>query len=233
MHWKLLLGLFIIIGIAGLLMFSERGRNFREKYLDKYVKPIGSYLKGITGRFVKQKPINRTLDITLETDFFAVYGQEFEIEENALDFKFVYDTVSIDDQSINLRGDKTIEFKTDSMSGSFIIDGDGRVRVYGEASSIEINDLIFTPEAKEGKIEFSLVGSPTSFSLFDVEKSSMTLSGISGTLKFEDWSPLALENDDFFVQNFKGNIKLDEGSLIISGKVEKARLNGIDLSLRI
>ncbi len=78
-----------------------------------------------------------------------------------------------------------------------------------------------------------MTGTPTSFSLDNIEKDAMTFPDISGTLKFKDWSPLALENDNLNIQKFKGTITLGENTLLITGKIEKASLNGVDLSLKI
>jgi hypothetical protein len=233
MRFKLLLGLFIIIAIAGLLIFSQQGKSFREKYLDKYIGSATGLFKGITGKFIKQQPANRTLDITLETDLNSISGQNFDVQNLDLDATLLYDSVTIAGQTVNLKDDKTIEFKTSGMSGTIQALGDNKMKIIGESLSVEINGLVFSPQSTKDKIQFSLIGEPKSFSLNNVEKDTMTFSGISGTLKFKDWSPLALENDNFNVQKFMGTITLSGNKVIIMGKVEKASLNGVDLSLKL
>jgi hypothetical protein len=119
------------------------------------------------------------------------------------------------------------------MSGTVQMLGDDKMKIIGESLSVEVNGVVFSPQSNKDKIEFSLTGIPESFSLNNIEKDSMTLYGISGTLKFKDWSPLALENDNLNIQKFKGSIILDADTLIITGKIQKASLNGVDLSSKI
>jgi len=229
MRFKLLLGLFIIIAIIGLLIFSPQGRSFREKYLG----PVTGFFKGITGRLIKQQPVNRTLDIMLETDLNVLSGQNFDVQNFNLDVKLFYDSVVVSGQNINVKDSKTIDFKTTGMSGTVQMLGDNKIKIIGESLSVEVNGIVFSPQSNKDKIEFTLTGTPESFSLNNIEKDTMTLSGISGTLRFKDWSPLALENDNLNIQRFKGTIVLDEDTLMITGKVEKASLNGVDLSLNV
>ena len=233
MRFKLLLGLFIIIAIIGLLIFSQQGRSFREKYLDKYIGPVTGFFSGITGRFIKQQPVNRTLDITLETDLNVLSGQNFDLQNFNLDVELLYDSVVVADQNINVKDSKTIDFTTTGMSGTVQMLGNDKMKIIGESLSIEANGIVFSPQSDKDKIEFSLTGTPVSFSLNNIEKDTMTLSGIFGTLKFKDWSPLALENDNLNIQKFKGTILLDGDTLMITGKIEKASLNGVDLSLNV
>ena len=233
MRFKLLLGLFIIIAITGLLIFSKQGRSFREKYLDPLMGPVTGFFKGITGRFVKQPSANRTLDISLETELNTISSQSFDVQNLNLDVELSYDSVTIADQTVNIKDDKNIDFKTFSMLGTVQMLGDNKMKIIGESLSIEVNGIIFSPQSNKEKIEFSLTGTPTKFSLNNIERDTMTFSGISGTLKFKDWSPLALENDKLSIQKFKGTISLSEDTLVITGKIEKASLNGVDLSLNV
>jgi len=230
MRFKLLLGIFIIIAIVGLLIFSKQGRDFREKYIDKYMGPVTGFFKGITGRFVKEKPVNRILDINLETSLNGISGQNFDVQNLNFDAGLSYDSAIIAGQTVNIRDDKTINFKVVGMTGTIQMLGNNKMKIIGESSSVEINGIAFSPQSKKDKIDFSLTGTPTSFSLNNIEKDTMTFSGISGSLKFKDWPSLALENDKLSIQKFKGTITLGEDTLMIIGKVERASLNGVDLS---
>jgi len=233
MNWKILLALFIIIAITGLLIFSEKGRGFREKYLDKYIKSVGSYLTGIKSKFIKPKAVNRTLEITISTDSTNLRGQEFELTERPFKVELIYDAVSVGGQNIDAKGSENIDFKTDSMTGNIVIDENDKMKFSGQAGNVELNEIVFSSKSGEEKIEFYLVGTPISFSLIDVEKDSMIFSDISGSLKLGDWSPLTLKNDNLNIVNFKGTIEYEEDSLTITGDIEKASLNGVDLSLKI
>jgi hypothetical protein len=232
MRFKLLLGVFIIIAIIGLLIFSPQGRSFREKYLDQFIGPVTGFFKGITGRFVKQQPVNRTLDINLETDFNALIGQNFDVQNFNLEVELSYDSVVVGGQNMNVKEGKTIDFKTTGMSGTVQMLGDNKMKIIGESLSVDVNGIVLSPQSNKEKISFTLTGTPISLSLNNIEKDIMAFSSISGTLKFKDWPPLALENDNLNIQKFKGTILLDEDTLMITGKIEKASLNGVDLSLQ-
>lgn len=232
MRWKLWLVLFIIVGITGLLLFSEKGREFNQQYLSKYTKIIGDYLERITGRFKRPETLNRTLQTTLTTSPDVLRMIEFDLSKKAFAAEIIYETVHVGDQNIRVKGEDEIEFQTEIMTGTISFDDTGRMSISGKGSSVELNGILFTPNTGEEKVEFILVGTPTSFSLNDVENDRMILSGASGLLRLSDWSPLSLDNDNLDISYFKGDLTLEDDSLTISGKVEKISLNGVDLSLK-
>jgi len=232
MHWKLLLTLLVIIAIGGLLVFSKTGRSFREKYLDKYIKQVGSYIKVLKEYFVKKPSVNRTLQMTLETDISSLRGQEFKLDGNSFSVSLDYDSILIGGQTINIREGREIDFNSNSMVGSILIDTSGKMKINGYASSLELNDVIFSPKSGEKNVEFSITGTPRSFSLNDIEKDKMSFSSISGSLTLKGLSSLALENDNLNLLYFKGSIEKIDEKVSISGKAEKVNLNGIDLLLK-
>ncbi len=231
MRLKLLLGLFIIIVILGLLIYSPQGRDFRIKYLDPYMGPVTGFFKGITGRLVKQQPVNRTLDITLETDFNALSGQNFDVQNFNLDVELDYDSATISD--LVLKDSKTASFKATGMSGTIQMLGDNKMNIVGDAPSVEIGGIGFSPKPNKEKIAFSLVGTPISFSLGNIGKDQIEISGADGTVTVKDLGPLPLEGDKLTMQKFQGTISLSDDILKMTGKVERANLKGIDLSLEI
>lgn len=230
MHLKALLALFIIIGIAGLLIFSKSGKNFREKYLDKYTKSIGSYVDVIRSKFIKTPPINRTLELSIKTNSSSLRNEEFKVK--SFEGTLTYNSILIGGQSISMREGKEVDFSCNNMEGSVFIDNAGKIRISGYANSVELNGMVFSPKSGEKNIEFNLIGTPISFSLKNVEKDKLTLSRASGYLTLKGLSPLMLENDNLNILHFKGSIEQTDNSLTISGKAEKANLNGIDLTLK-
>lgn len=232
MNWKVLLALFIIVGITGLLMFTERGRDFKERYLDKYIQRVGSFLRGITGGVIMPE-VNRTLQFTVETDPSSLRGIDFQLDGLPFEGELTYEAVSVGGQNINLKDEEEIDFTTDAMSGSVSVDDDGVMRISGQASSIELNGMVFTSKSEEEKVEFYLAGSPVAFSLEGIEKDGLLFSEVSGSLKLKGWQPLELEDDELDIRFFKGNVEQEKDQLIISGKAEKARLNDVDLTQRL
>ena len=168
MHWKLLLTLLVIIAIGGLLVFSKTGRSFREKYLDKYIKQVGSYIEVLKGYFVKKPSVNRTLQMTLETDISSLRGQEFKLDGNSFSVSLDYDSILIGGQTINIREGREIDFNSNSMVGSILIDTNGKMKINGYASSLELNGVIFSTKSGEKNVDFSITGTLRSFSVNDI-----------------------------------------------------------------
>ncbi len=228
MNWKILLTLFIIVAITGLLFFSDKGKGLKEKYLDKYITIAGNFFKGITSKFKGPKTYpNNTFEATITATSDIFNGQTIETENTGFTGKLEYDTVIV--SGMNLKFSKEIEFKTDSMTGTIIIDTDNTMRISGQSSDIELNGIVFSPKTGEKTVDFSLVGKPIEYTMTNLYKDSMTLSGVSGLLKLKEWSPLTLKGDTLEIRNFLGTVEQTDDSLTISGKVEKVRLNGVDL----
>ncbi len=239
MNLKILLGLFIIIAITGLLIFSEKGKDIRERYLDKYLKPVSNplsgYFKGITGRFIKSKPVNRTLDVQIEVDSLNLQGQEFDLEGDSFEGTLSFGIVSIGDQNIDLKESSEAKFIINDIKGMFLFDVNGEIKISGEANSIELNGILFTSKIENNRqkpIKFLISGVPSTFSIDGIEKDRIVLSGIKGTLRLGNWSPLALNNDDLEITNFLGSINKNEESTLIFGKIGEALLNGVSLALK-
>ncbi|MDI6825659.1 MAG: hypothetical protein QMD36_00470 [Candidatus Aenigmarchaeota archaeon] len=232
MNWKVLLALFIIIAITGLLIFSDKGRDFREKYLDKYVRSVGNFFKGITGKFSKPYP-NNTFEFSLTTNPSILDGQNFDVEAVNFDGTLKYDSITVSGQKISVKDGKNIVLKTSGMVGTISIDANNIMRISGQSALVEINGLIFSPKDGEKVVDFSVTGKPVEYVLSNVYKEDLVFTGVSGMLKLKDLPPLALEKDNLSLKNFLGEIKQDKDSLTMTGKIEKATLNGINLILSL
>jgi len=233
MNWKILLTLFIIVAITGLLLFSDKGKDLKQKYLDKYITTVGNFFKGITSKLKGPKTYpNNTFEATITTTSDVFKGQKLDVENIGFTGKLEYDVVTVGGQNINVKDKKEIEFTTDSMTGTLMIDTDNVMRISGQSTSVELNGIVFSPKTGEKTIEFSLVGTPVEYTMTNFYKESMTLSGVSGLLKLKDWSPLSLKGDSLDIKNFLGTVEQSDDSLTITGKVEKVSLNGVDLTLK-
>jgi hypothetical protein len=238
MNWKILLGLFIIIAITGLLIFSERGKNIREslgKYLKPISTPISGYFKGITGKFIKSKAVNRTLDLQISLDSINLRGQEFTLNGNSFEGTIKLGVVSIGEQNINLKESSEANFVINGIKGTILFDTTGEIKISGEANSIELNGMLFTSKIENNKqtpVVFLISGIPVTFSIDGIEKDRMILSEVKGVLRLADWSPLDLNNDNLDISNFLGSIQKDEESVVISGKSGEVILNGVSLALK-
>ena len=151
MQWKVLLALVIVVGITGFLLFSKKGVEFKEKYLGKYLTTIGSYLRGITGKFTPTS-VNRTLEFKITTSQESFKDVYFDFKEKPFEGTLKYDSVSIGGQSISVKDNDEIDFRVESMSGDVSINENGKMTVSGSSLSVELNDIIFVPRAGEEKV---------------------------------------------------------------------------------
>ena len=219
MNWKLILALFIIIGITGLLLFSERGRDFKDKYLARYVGILGGYFTKITGKITASSKVNRTLPINIKVTYSGLKGQEFNLDEDSFKVELKYESIYIDDQIIRLKEDDTIEFNTESMTGTVTFDQNNMMTVSGNAGSVELSGMLFLPPDSDTKVSFNLIGFPSSFSIDNFEHDRLILTDISGSLILNGWSPLALQNDKLDIFYLKGSIQQSGDSVNIIGNV--------------
>jgi len=232
MNWKLILALFIIVGITGLLLFSEKGRDFKDKYLGKYIQILTGFFSKYTGKIISSN-VNRTLSVNIKVSSSGLKGQEFILSGNPFKVKLKYDSVSVAGQNIKLKDSDTIDFNTESMTGTVAFDQDSKMIVSGNAGLVELNGLLFSPPIADKTVNFNLVGFPSSFSIENFEVDKLVLSDVSGTLTLSDWSPLSLrQNDNLDIYYLKGSIQQSENSISIIGDVERISLNGVDLSLK-
>ena len=232
MNWKLMLTLFIIVGITGLLLFSQKGRDFYDKYLGKYIKTLSGYFSKITGKITTPQKVNRTLPVNIKVSSSGLKGQEFDLVEDAFEVELKYDSVSVGSQNIILKDDDTIEFNTESMTGTVTFDQNNMMTVSGNAGSVELSGMLFLPPDSDTKVSFNLIGFPSSFSIDNFEHDRLILTDISGSLILNGWSPLALQNDKLDIFYLKGSIQQSGDSVNIIGNVERITLNGVDLSLK-
>ena len=117
------------------------------------------------------------------------------------------------------------------MTSTIAIDMNNVMSISGQSNSVELNGIVFSPKTGEKTVEFSLIGKPEKYSITNLYKDKITLSGAAGLLKLKEWSPLTLKGDILEITNFLGTIEKDNDSLIMTGKVEKVRLNGVELVL--
>ena len=232
MNWKITLTLFIIVAVAALLFFSDQGKDLKQKYLDKYITIVGNFFKGVTGKLKGPRTYpNNTFEATITATSDIFKGQKFDVENIGFNGKLEYNTITIGGQNINVKDNNEVEFKTDSMTGTIMIDTDNVMRISGQSTSVELNGIVFSPKTGEKTVEFSLVGKPVEYTMTNFYKEKITLSGVSGLLTLKDWSPLTLKGDILEITNFLGTVEQSDSSLTITGKVEKVRLNNVDLLL--
>jgi len=229
MNWKILLSLFIIFTIAGLLMFSPRGKQFKEKYLTDYISKTADLVKNVPEEitFKKVDPEDK-FNILITTEQSTIDGYSFNINENNVEAEMIYESILLDGQQITTKNTDKVIFKADNMKGTVSFEN-GKIRISGASDSIEVNNIAFVSD--NGPINFDVVGTPVSYNINGITKNSMKFSNIVGLITLGTWSPLSLQNDELEIQYFDGSLSLNEDVLSINGRAYKAKLNNVDLSL--
>jgi len=224
MNWKALMSLLIIFTIIGLLMFSPKAKTFK----DKLTLPLGSFFKGITGKVTKGPAVPKKLDVVIEADPDCMSGLEFSIKGSGVEAELDYDLVSLMDGSMSFPT-SALEVKLESMLGSVDIYKNGKMRITGKTDVVEFNGIKFD----KGDSQFLVVGTPISYVIEDIQKDNLIFPAITGSLR---WSGLkgispSLDNNNLELVDFRGTIKLEDGSVTISGEVDKIKLDGVDIRL--
>jgi len=230
MNWKVFASLFVIFALVGLLMFSPKGKDFREEYMPEYFQKTGSFLRGMTSRVVKNnEPI---ISDYLKFSFSSLSPSllkdaEFEIRGSDFEAELEYDLIELMDGNIDL--DSSIaKIRMSDMIGEVSFYKNGKMKITGKASSVEFNGVCIN----KTDIDFLIVGDPVMYMLNDVEKDEMLFESVSGSLSWEglnDISPL-LEYDDLILFDFEGDVEKYENTTIISGSVSSIDLNGITIA---
>lgn len=225
MNLKLLASLFIILMITSLLMFSPKGREFREKS----IKNIGSFLKTISGRISSSKTTpSPRLDVMI-TKISPVYIQEqtFTIKDSGFKGELWYDSIALSGGDISFPTNKIV-VNVNSMTGVVSFEGN-RLKVSGSTNRIELNEMTYNMT----DIRFSIIGTPVSYTLKDVKKDRIVFQKISGSLSWSGLKgvPPLLRDDRLELIEFDGIIIQENDYVSITGKVGKIRLNGVDIGL--
>ena len=226
-NWKAILSLFIIFAIVGLLIFSPKGK----KIVGNSTVPIGSYLKVISGKVAKNGGgtiESRRLDIVLvDVKPYSLDDVEISIQGDEFQGKLNYELVSLLDSSIKFE-DREVDVRIESLIGDISFFRNGNMRITGKTNSLKLNSM----EITKPDIDFLIVGEPISYDIKSIKKDKFIFSSISGSLKCSQLTGgrLMLSNDHLELINFDGKIKQEDGSVIISGQVDKMRLNGVDIS---
>jgi len=229
MNWKILLSLFIIFAIVGLLMFSPKAKDFKEKYLNDYISKTGDFIKNIPEKITFKKVAQEDkFDILITTEQSSIDGSFFNINEDNIEVEIIYESISLDDQQISTRNTDKVIFRADQMKGTVSFE-QGKLELSGSSDLIEVNNIVLSSD--DGPIKFDVIGIPVSYNINGITKNSMKFSDIIGLIKIGTWKPLSLQEDKLEIEYFDGSLNLDEDVLSIDGRAYKAKLNNVDLSL--
>lgn len=229
MNWKILLSLFIIFAVLGLLIFSPKGKEFKQKYLDAYITKTADVIKSAPEKITtKEIDSNEKFNVLVTTEPISLEGFRFNIEDD-IEVELIYDSIELNGNFISSKNTEKIIFRAEKIKGTVFFE-DRKMKITGISNMVEVNDIVVLSD-KDSTIEFEVVGVPVSYTLNKVTKNSMKFSNIFGLIQLGTWSPLSLNDDDLEIEYFDGYLKMQEDNVLIDGSVYKVKLNNVDLSL--
>ena len=225
-NFKAILSLFVIFAIVGLLLFTPKG----QKITGNYTKPVGSFLKTMTGKITKGKSITNIgkFDISLTgVNPSSLNDLEIPVNGNGFQGRLNYEVLSVLNSGIKF-DDREIDMKVEGLIGVITFFRNGNIKIDGKTTFLKLNSMeIVNPD-----IDLLVVGEPISYEVKDVKKDELVLSSVSGSLRCSQLTggSLMLSGDQLELINFAGDIEQVNNSLTVTGQVDKMKLNGIDIS---
>ena len=220
MRWKLWLTVFIILGIAYLLFFSEATSKYTE------------FFRGRLGEFIsifKPKPQGSFFEISLSINREALEDQSFNLPNSTLIASGNFLTAKISEQKVLAREGKIERIALKDFVGKVEKKGNS-FRISGSCKSFEVNDLIFSAE-KTSKVEIEVI--PDEISLFYFTSDRLLFSNANGELKRsvdEKTDRITLKNSNLEIDNFIGSMLISEKSLKLSGVSNFVKGDGFTFS---
>ena len=219
MRAKLILAVFLILGIIFLLFFTKQGATFVGFLKEKIPGTFSSFVALI------QRPSGKYFSFLLELNRNSLVG-DFEAVNSTFFAKTEEMKISVNDMPINIPKDSIL--RIEDGQGSFIFSENIKGKL--NAKKIYVNEITFGPS--DLKVEFEI--SASKFAIGGVKKDLITFSGLSGKLQqlAEDGSvtqTLNLENDEIKIENFFGAIKFEKDLAYLQGYATKiyGKIKGI------
>lgn len=204
-HWKLWVSIFLVIGIMGLLFYTNAGR-----------KTLNFFN---IGRFVETSPTNvQYFIVELDTNEEAFYSQHYELSNTTFTSSGIcQQDIKINDINLN-RDVMPCEISLSGLSGSFDYTQSGSVFITGKVTSMKIGDTLYSGENLKITIEVI----PNSFLLADVSEKKLTFPSVTGKIskiRADGNTSMVgfLNANSLDISNFNGLLKLDKNQLILNG----------------
>lgn len=204
-RWKVWFAIFLILGILGLLFYTDAGR----KTLDFFK----------IGRFVKPVPSVQQFSIILNTDEEAFYTQSYKIADATfIATGICQQTIKINEITVSREGVRC-DLTLNGLTGSFDFTRGGSIITSGQVMSLKINDNSYS-SAKAMQVVVEVI--PTSFLLADLSQDKIVLSSVTGNIsRLKDDGGISivayLDKSSLEINNFDGFLKLDNGQVILKG----------------
>jgi len=217
-HWKIWLTLILILGIVGLLLYTDAGK----KTLSLFKLP----------QFIKTapKPTGAQFSIILNSNKEAFYSQIYEVTNSTFaasgicrQFMEINDLVL---QKVETRCSVILN----SFSGKVEYTTAGSIIASGESGSIILDDSAYS-SSKPIRVDLEVI--PFTSAVDSLYKQKVSLPSVSGSItRFkEDGSVKSvtyLSSNPLEISNFAGSLKLENETAILTGMTNSVK--GTDFS---
>lgn len=205
-HLKLWLAVFLVIGILGLMFYSDVGKNALSLFK--------------VGKFTKPAPtdVSRFL-MVLNAEKDAFYGLSLSVSDtNFVSEGICQQTIKLGELTLQKSGTRC-KATISGLKGSFTYTQAGSIQIVADSASVSIDDTSYSSD-KPIHVEMEVI--PFTFSLSSFEVGAIPLSAVRGDLsKLKDDGSIGaiayLDNSSIEVDNFVGSLRLDNGKAILNG----------------
>jgi hypothetical protein len=217
-HWKIWLTLILILGIVGLLLYTDAGK----KTLSLFKIP----------QFIKATPTptGAQFSITLNSNTEAFYSQMYAVTNSTFVANGICrQFIELNDLVLQ-KGGTRCSIILGSLSGKVEYTNAGSVVASGESSSIVLDDSAYS-SSKPIKVDLEVI--PFTSVVDSLYKQKISLPSVSGTItRFKEdgsiKSVVYLSNNSLEISNFAGSLKLENETAILSGIANSVK--GTDFS---
>jgi len=217
-HWKIWLTLILILGIVGLLLYTDAGK----KTLSLFKLP----------QFIKTtpKPTGPQFSITLNSNKEAFYSKMYTVTNSTFTANGICrQFIQINDLVLQ-KGETRCSVTLAGFSGKVEYTNAGSVVASGESSSIFLDDFAYS-SSKPIKVDLEVM--PSTSMVDSVYQQKISIPSVSGSVtRFKEdgsvKSVVYLSNNSLEISNFAGSLKLENETAILSGITNSVK--GTDFS---
>ncbi len=214
MNWKPLLAVFIIVGIIGILMLTNVGREYTQFLGTK----VGNFLATMLNMDFFQS--GDSFRILLETDKVAFYGQRYTLSNSSLRVSGICQSSVTVGKTIMQMAGKRCSVQVYNTQGKFDYTVGGSVKLTGTADMLTVNEYPFLSTGTPFEVGFEVIPMED-FNLMGILQGKIELTSVSGSIKgWKGETTLNIDNlanDELTISNFNGDIKMDGNFILLVG----------------
>ncbi len=207
-HWKLWFTLVMIVGILGLLFYTDAGKKTLSLF------NLGQFIKTVPTSAGPQFPIN------LNSNIDAFYSQIYEVTNSSIVVNGICKQMIKLNDMIRQTDNTRCGIVLTSFSGSFDYTTAGSIALSGESQNIILDDDVWY-SAKPIKIELEVI--PSDFILTNLIQNKISLTSVSGSIVRGDKGSEIMTNSPLEIGNFAGSLRLENGTAILSGMTNSVK----------